>query len=38
LLSGESVDETHELDCVLVKNKKDDWLFSRVEIVEVLEK
>jgi len=38
LLSGESVDETHELKCVLVKNENDDWLFSRIEVVEVLEK
>jgi len=38
LLSGESVDEIHELECVLVKNKNDDWLFSRIEVVEVLEK
>jgi len=38
LLSGESVDETHELDCLLKKNEKDEWHFSSVEIVEVLEK
>jgi len=38
LLSGESVDETHELYCLLKKNKNDEWLFSSIEIVEVLEK
>jgi hypothetical protein len=38
LLSGEKVNETHELACLLKKNEKDDWLFSRIEIVEVLEK
>ncbi len=38
LLSGESVDETHELDCLLIKNENDEWLFSSIEIVEVLEK
>jgi hypothetical protein len=38
LLSGESVDETHELHCLLKKNEKDEWIFSGIEIVEVLEK
>ncbi len=38
LLSGESIDETHELYCLLKKDKNDEWLFSSIEIVEVLEK
>jgi len=35
--SGEHVDATHELETVLMK-AKDRWLFSYVEIVEVLQK
>ncbi|RJP78858.1 MAG: hypothetical protein C4522_11555 [Desulfobacteraceae bacterium] len=37
-MDGSHMDETHELICDLVKNERDDWIFSRVEIVEVLEK
>jgi hypothetical protein len=35
--TGEDVDETHELECVLKKIEKK-WLFSDVEVVEVLKK
>lgn len=34
---GENVDETHELECVL-KKIENHWLFSNVEVVEVLKK
>ena len=35
--SGENVDDTRELQCVLGKNEKK-WLFSRLEVVEVLKR
>ena len=35
--AGEQVDETRELECVLKKIEKK-WLFSTIEIVEVLKK
>jgi gas vesicle protein len=35
--TGEQVDETRELDCVL-KKIENKWLFSSIEIVEVLKK
>jgi gas vesicle protein len=35
--SGEQVDETQELECVLNKIEKK-WLFSEIEVVEVLKK
>lgn len=35
--SGEAVDEPHELECRL-KKVEDRWLFSRMEIVEVLKR
>jgi hypothetical protein len=35
--AGEQVDETRELECVLKKIEKK-WLFSAIEIVEVLKK
>jgi hypothetical protein len=35
--SGESLDETRELLCVL-KKVEDKWLFSEFEVVEVLKK
>ena len=35
--SGEYVDETHELECILKKTEKR-WLFSYVEMVQVLKK
>ena len=34
---GEQADETRELDCVL-KKIESKWLFSEIEIVEVLKK
>ncbi len=34
---GDTIDETHELDCTLQKIQ-DTWLFTRVKMVEVLEK
>jgi sensor histidine kinase YesM len=34
-MSGEQVDETRELECTLKKIEKK-WLFSQIEIVEVL--
>ena len=37
LTTGEDVDETHELECVLKKIEKK-WLFSDLEVVEVLKK
>ena len=37
LTTGEDVDETHELRCVL-KKTGIKWLFSHVEMVEVLKK
>jgi hypothetical protein len=37
LTSGEPIQETHEIDCVLRKIEAR-WLFSRFEIVEVLQK
>jgi hypothetical protein len=37
LTSGEYVDETHELECVL-KKIENKWLFSDVEVVEILKK
>jgi hypothetical protein len=37
LTSGEYVDETHEVECLLKKIEKK-WLFSDVELVEVLKK
>jgi len=35
--TGEDMDETHELECVLKKIEKK-WLFSELEVVEVLKK
>ncbi len=35
--TGEQVDETRELDCVLKKIERK-WLFSQIEVVEVLKK
>ncbi len=35
--TGEQVDETRELECVLKKIEKK-WLFSQIEVVEVLKK
>lgn len=35
--AGEQVDETRELECILKKIKKK-WLFSAIEVVEVLKK
>ena len=35
--AGEQVDETRELECVLRKIEKK-WLFSQIEVVEVLKK
>lgn len=35
--SGERVDETHELQCVL-KKIDNKWLFTNLEVVEVLKK
>jgi len=35
--AGEQVDETRELECVL-KKKERKWLFSTIEVVEVLKK
>jgi len=35
--AGEQVDETRELECVLKKIEKK-WLFSAIEVVEVLKK
>jgi hypothetical protein len=35
--AGENFDETHELECILRKIEKK-WLFSHVEIIEVLKK
>ncbi len=35
--TGEDVDETHELECAL-KKIESKWLFSYVEVVEVLKK
>jgi hypothetical protein len=37
LLSGELVNETHEMECQLTK-VDSKWLFSRFEMVEVLKK
>ncbi len=34
---GDAIDETHELECTLQKIK-DNWLFTDVEVVEVLKK
>ena len=34
---GDLVDETHELECILQKIQ-DTWLFTEVEVVEVLKK
>ena len=36
--SGDQIQETHELMCTLVQNRHQDWIFSRIEVVEVLEK
>ena len=35
--AGEQVDETRELECILKKIEKK-WLFSQIEVVEVLKK
>jgi len=35
--AGEQMDETRELECILKKIEKK-WLFSTIEIVEVLKK
>jgi hypothetical protein len=35
--AGEQVDETRELECDLKKGEKK-WLFSSIEVVEVLKK
>jgi hypothetical protein len=37
MLSGELLDETHELECQLTK-VENKWLFSRFEAVEVLKR
>ncbi len=37
LTSDEYVNEIHELECVLIKIE-DNWLFSEIKIVDVLEK
>jgi hypothetical protein len=37
LTTGENVDETHEIDCLLKKLEKK-WLFTTIEVVEVLKK
>ena len=37
LTTGEYVNEIHELECVLIKIE-GDWLFNKIEIVDVLEK
>ena len=37
LATGEYIDETHELSCIL-KKVESSWLFSDFEVVEVLEK
>jgi hypothetical protein len=37
LTTGENVDEAHELDCILKKIEKR-WLFTQIEVVEVLKK
>ena len=34
---GETIDETHELECTL-QNIADTWMFTEVEVVEVLKK
>jgi hypothetical protein len=36
-MAGEQVDETRELECILTKIEKK-WLFSQIEVVEVLRK
>jgi hypothetical protein len=35
--AGDHLEETHELSCIL-KKIEETWLFSRVEVVEVLKK
>jgi hypothetical protein len=35
--AGEAVDETRELQCILMKIEKR-WLFSSLEVVEVLKR
>ena len=35
--AGERIDETQELECLLTKIEKK-WLFSRIEVIEVLKK
>lgn len=37
LMSGENMDEVHELECVL-KKIESRWVFTAFEVVEVLEK
>jgi hypothetical protein len=37
LNTGEGVDETRELECVL-KKIEDEWLFHQLEVIEVLKK
>ncbi len=37
LTTGEYINEIHELECVLIKIE-EDWLFSEIKIVDVLEK
>ena len=37
LTTGQHIDETHELKCIL-KKVESSWLFSDFEVVEVLEK
>jgi len=34
---GEAVDEAHELECLMKKSEKK-WVFSQIEVVEVLKK
>jgi hypothetical protein len=34
---GDSIDETHEVESILKKVEKK-WLFSKVEVIEVLKK
>lgn len=35
--TGENIDETHELDCLLKKTERE-WRFNTIEVIEVLKK
>ncbi len=37
MTTGEAINEAHEIDCLLKKVEKK-WLFTRIEVVEVLKK